>query len=250
MNKTKCGCIHEYCSTIKSRTKKTGCPYCCKPKRKFCIHESFEALYPDLAKEWHPTKNGGLKPSLVSYGSTIKVWWLGNSEYCNHEFYCAIKKRTRGSGKSGCNICVNKSEKILFEFLKENNFDVIKNFHIGWCKNKETNKFLPFDFVIEKYKIIIELDGYQHFNDIKKWNAYHKDIQERDIYKMKCANNNNYSVIRIKQNDVYGNKNEWNNKLINNIKIYSQIRNIFISADDSYKDYIQNFDDINCINIS
>ena len=33
-------------------------------------------LHPALAKEWHPTKNGNLKPGDVSPGSSKKVWWL------------------------------------------------------------------------------------------------------------------------------------------------------------------------------
>lgn len=33
---------------------------------------------PVLAKEWHPTKNGDLKPTQVTAGSTISVWWLLN----------------------------------------------------------------------------------------------------------------------------------------------------------------------------
>ncbi len=30
---------------------------------------------PKLAKEWHPTKNGDLKPTDVTHGSHRKVWW-------------------------------------------------------------------------------------------------------------------------------------------------------------------------------
>ena len=32
-------------------------------------------LCPDLAKEWHPTKNGDLKPEDVACGSNRRVWW-------------------------------------------------------------------------------------------------------------------------------------------------------------------------------
>ena len=33
-------------------------------------------LYPELAKEWHPTKNGVLTPNNIACGSNKKVWWL------------------------------------------------------------------------------------------------------------------------------------------------------------------------------
>jgi len=32
--------------------------------------------YPELAKEWHPTKNGDLKPTDVTKGYDKKAWWL------------------------------------------------------------------------------------------------------------------------------------------------------------------------------
>lgn len=35
---------------------------------------------------------------------------------------------------------------------------------------------------------------------------------------MKCANENNFSIIRILQNDVYNNKNDWFNILCKNIE--------------------------------
>ena len=31
--------------------------------------------FPNIAKEWHPTKNGKLTPLDVSQGQAIKVWW-------------------------------------------------------------------------------------------------------------------------------------------------------------------------------
>ena len=40
--------------------------------------------YPDLVKQWHPTKNGELTPNDFTYESNKKVWWLcpiGHSYY-------------------------------------------------------------------------------------------------------------------------------------------------------------------------
>ena len=38
---------------------------------------------PNLAAEWHPSKNGSLLPSQTTAGSNKKVWWLGK---CGHEW--------------------------------------------------------------------------------------------------------------------------------------------------------------------
>ena len=55
-----------------------------------------------------------------------------------------------------------------------------------WCKNPETNKCLPFDCCIEELKLIIEIDGMQHFKQVMNWKCP-KDQQDRDIYKMNKA---------------------------------------------------------------
>lgn len=60
-------------------------------------------------------------------------------------------------------------------------------------KNK---KYLPYDFVI--HKIIIELDGLQHFQQVGNWKSPTENLI-RDKYKEDCANNNGYSIIRILQ---------------------------------------------------
>ena len=64
------------------------------------IEHSLARLYPEIAKEWHPTKNGNLTPEQVSYGSHMKVWWLCPN---GHDYNCIIKDRT-GKGV-GCRYC-------------------------------------------------------------------------------------------------------------------------------------------------
>ncbi|MGN7180780.1 zinc-ribbon domain-containing protein [Cytobacillus kochii] len=52
---------------------------------------------PQLASEWHPLKNGDLKPTEVILNGDKKVWWLGK---CGHEWEAIIYKR------GNCPICV------------------------------------------------------------------------------------------------------------------------------------------------
>ena len=44
---------------------------------------SLASQNPDLVNQWHPTKNGDLKPETVRPKSNKKVWWLGK---CGHEW--------------------------------------------------------------------------------------------------------------------------------------------------------------------
>lgn len=76
-------------------------------KRKF-LTNSLSVVKPELAKEWHPTKNGSLEPKDVSYGSSVKVWWKCS---LGHEWQATIKNRSKGQG---CPIC--KGKKVLKGF--------------------------------------------------------------------------------------------------------------------------------------
>ena len=37
--------------------------------------KSLAETYPEVAKQWHPSKNGGLTPFKFTSGSNKKVWW-------------------------------------------------------------------------------------------------------------------------------------------------------------------------------
>ena len=57
---------------------------------------------PDLAKEWHPTKNGNLRPEMFGINSNDKAWW--KCSVCGHEWQTTIIHRA-GKRQSGCPIC-------------------------------------------------------------------------------------------------------------------------------------------------
>ena len=72
---------------------------------------SFKHLYPEIAKEWHPTKNGNQFPEHFQAGASFKAWW--ECPDCGNVYEAAISKRTGGiigSCKTGCPKCgVEKS---------------------------------------------------------------------------------------------------------------------------------------------
>ena len=114
-----------------------------------------------------------------------------------------------------------------------------RQFKVEWCKNAKTQRYLPLDFAIEERRIIIELDGKQHFEQIGNWQSP-EETQLNDIYKMKCANENEFSVIRILQKDVYYNKYNWLNELTNNIEKITndnRVQNIYMCKNNEYKNF-------------
>lgn len=76
-----------------------------------CKKNSLEHIYPNLAKEWHPTLNGDLTPNNVTYKASIKVWWKCKK---GHEWNAEIYQRHVGTG---CPTCSNKKVKIGYNDL-------------------------------------------------------------------------------------------------------------------------------------
>jgi hypothetical protein len=65
---------------------------------------SLATNYPDISREWHPTKNGKLTPDDFTWGSGKKVWWECS---LGHEWDDSITHRT-GSMKTGCPYCAGR----------------------------------------------------------------------------------------------------------------------------------------------
>ena len=64
-------------------------------------------LPPEIAKEWHPEKNGKLTPDLFLPGSAETVWWVCPN--CGNEWRAPIVNRTKGHG---CDNCATSKRKI------------------------------------------------------------------------------------------------------------------------------------------
>lgn len=137
---------------------------------------------------------------------------------------------------SRCPSCINKTEQKLYEKLSQIYHILERQFKKEWCKNIS---YLPFDFVLEVLKIIIELDGPQHFIQIMNWKSPEETCKV-DIYKMKCANDNGFSVIRLTQEDVYYDTYDWLGALdttINKIIEEQVVQNIYLCKNNEYEHF-------------
>lgn len=168
-----------------------------------------------------------------------KKYWF-NCDVCKNLFEMRLISIT-GEKSTWCPTCKNKTEKKFLKwFTNKYNYNIIHQSKYDWCKNDKTNKYLPFDFAIDELKLIIEIDGEQHFKQVAKWTSPEK-IFERDIYKMKKAKDNNYSIIRIYQYDIYKNINSWKTKFNKIIKHYEKPTVICIGCDKLYEKYYISF---------
>jgi hypothetical protein len=96
-----CNRGHEWEGTVDSRSRGRGCPYCAG--KLICDDNCLQTLNPELASDWHPTKNGSLTPSDVFLNSNKKVWWRCSK---GHEWEATINNRSSGRG---CPYCIGKA---------------------------------------------------------------------------------------------------------------------------------------------
>lgn len=100
---SKCG--YSYQATPSNRVIGKGCG-CCAGRVVVPGINDLATTRPDLALDWHPTKNGDLKPTDVTKGRRDMIWW--KCHVCGHEWQDSLNHRNRGRGCS----CCNKKKKI------------------------------------------------------------------------------------------------------------------------------------------
>lgn len=228
----KCG--HTFEQLLSHITRGNSCNYCasramCKAEKQcnICFNKSFASV--ERSSCW---SNKNSKKPIEVFKSTAEMY-IFDCDKCGNEFKSKLNHITDGSW---CPNCRYKTEDNVFNKLTKIYPMLKAQYKVDWCKDK---KHLPFDFVIEENKIIIELDGEQHWKQVAKWKTPEHN-RARDLYKMKCANENEFSVIRIVQEDIYKNKYDWLTELCDNIekiKTGNKVQNIYMCKNNEYKDF-------------
>lgn len=193
----------------KGDKKSANCPFCFQ-----------HSLYDDEDCDWC------FDHSFASH-EKAECWSLENfpvtprrvRKFCNGKFYfdcwdCGsvfrgeLHQVARGRW---CPNCKHKTERKVFLFLKKHYPTTIPQFSPEWCRSEKSGMKLRFDFCVGE--TIIEVDGPQHFVQVSSWEAPEK-VQERDRFKEQKAEENGYRVIRFHQLDIWKNKIDWENMLL------------------------------------
>ena len=115
---------HEWEATLSNRTRGgDGCPVCSGAK--LVLSNSLSSVYPEVAEQWHPTKNGNLKPENIYKGSHKKVWWKCNKGD-DHEWETSVVLRT--FNKTGCPVC-SGSKVVLSNSIATTHPKLAKEWH-------------------------------------------------------------------------------------------------------------------------
>ena len=148
-----CSNGHTYQAKVYNRTaeKATGCPYCAG-RAVLKGYNDLASQRPEIAKQWHPTKNEGLTAADVAIGSNKKAWWL--CPVCGNEWRTDIASRTLNN--TSCPKCkkwfhTSKTEQILFYYIKKVFPDAINGYKL--------NGKAEIDIFIPSKNIGVEYDG-------------------------------------------------------------------------------------------
>lgn len=239
-------CNHELYISLKRISRDNvmcgeNCAYC--HSKKLCENEECISCF-DKSFESFPKIN-----QLISTesGEKPRQIFKFSGQHCTFECdvcqYVFTNTVSHISGGQFCPTCKNKTEGKLRIVLVKRYPEVKIQQKYDWCMGTKKRHY-PFDFVIELLKLIIELDGDQHFRNITLFKGTHEERRERDVFKMWCANENGYRVIRLLQMDVHQDKNNWEELLFEAIGRVErgEVLNQYISNTDIYKKHIEDLE--------
>lgn len=97
----RCNEGHSWMARLDHRKRGSGCPYC--TNQKLTYKSSLACKHPEIAAEWHPSKNGTTLPADVSRATSVSYWWRCTK---GHEWLASVSNRTRRGDR--CPYCSGK----------------------------------------------------------------------------------------------------------------------------------------------
>lgn len=165
---------HEYQMPIVKKIRNpNSCPICSGHRTASGIND-FATLYPEIASEWHPTKNRDLKPENFSKKNGTKVWWMCSF---GHEWQATIHDRV--GDRTGCPECNKRRvtsfpEQAILFYVKQLYPDAINKYKDIFDNSMELDIYIP------SIKCGIEFDG-AHWH--KTENEHSREHKKYEICK-------------------------------------------------------------------
>ena len=129
---------HQWEAIIASRTLAShDCIYC--TNQAVSIDNNLETIFPEIASQWHPTRNEDLTPRDIVAKSSRKVWWKCN-QGDDHEWEISPNRRTPPK-ETGCPFCAGRM------ISSTNRLDLVRtDVSADW--NYDRNKKSPSEYHI------------------------------------------------------------------------------------------------------
>jgi len=176
---------------------------------------------PELAKEWHPIRNGEKKPEDYTIKSNKKIFWICSK---SHVWPATIANRSRGDGCPKCSpIGTSRSELRIYYECKKIFGNVI---HRHKIKKTEIDIYLP------DLNFAIEFDG----------RLWHKDLT-KDIKHNKIIIGENINIIRIRDKGLsrINHTDIMETETIDKSTMDKIVKIIYQYSDDETRDKITNY---------
>lgn len=179
-------CGHVWKAKISNRTKlKRGCPSCSNNVA-VAGKNDLATTHPEIAKEWHSTRNEKLTPQQVLAGSAKKIWWQCPM---GHEYQASLLHRSHGTNCPICNSGRQTSfaEQAFFYYIRQLFPDARSRVQGIIGRRMELDIFIP------SQNLAIEYDGV----------FWHKtEKAEREHYKYQKCKEKKIKLLRIKEGDL------------------------------------------------
>jgi hypothetical protein len=182
----RCGsCSHQFSSRIDHRIGMgVGCPRCRelgrvdKHRAAFVKKSgSLSDAFPEIAKQWHPSRNLPLLPSQFTSGSRRKIWWRCKR---GHSWRAAISNRIYG--ETDCPYCKANTSQLELRLFAE--------LHAIFGNVRWREKFLGFeiDILVPDFRFGVEVDGF----------PWHLGKEDLDTRKTKTLEKNGFRLIHVR----------------------------------------------------
>ena len=140
---------HEWQAALDSRVSLgRSCPYCAN-QAIIPGENDMHTVAPEMAKLWHPTRNGNLRPTDIPAGSNKRIWWQCDK---GHDWKAAAYSIKAGSA---CPYCAGKKAIVGKTDLATTHPHLISL----WS---EKNKLSPTEVTVGSHKRVLWVCGKGH----------------------------------------------------------------------------------------
>lgn len=122
---------------------------------------------------------------------------------CGKDYKCRMKDILEKS--HSCPASISSGEAVIKEFLAKNGISYRTQRDTLICINPDTGYQLPYDFELPNLKIIIEVQGEQHFHYVSKFHQTEEGFeyqQKKDAYKKDYAVSRGYKYVEINYGEI------------------------------------------------
>ncbi len=171
---------HSYQSTVVNRVNGNGCPIC-SGKQILLGFNDLQSQLPEVAQDWHPSKNGTLTPDQVTVGCGKRVWWM--CQVCGQEWIQFVYTRQQ----CGCPKCSGEfkssfPEQVLYFYLSQATV----------AESRARVHMREIDVYLPDLNVGVEYDG----------NYYHANRSEQDSAKVMHFSKHGIRIIRVVESDT------------------------------------------------